>query len=92
MHYLKTIRAESIRILIVLGTIFGFDLALGDWQLEHVQAKLHLLRKALNPPPEFLQGVNELVHVKRPIYGLPNSSKPFTIPLLIHSIHDRSGS
>lgn len=84
IHDLEAICSESIRILIVVSAIFGFDIFLADRQQVHAHTKSHLLRKAFTTPPELLLDVNKFVHLKRPIYGLPDAGEYWNDTLVRH--------
>ena len=45
LHDSRTVRAESIRLVIALATIFGLRLSVADWRQGYIQSKSKLLRK-----------------------------------------------
>ncbi len=73
LHDTRTVRPESIRLIIALATIFGLKLSVADWRQGYVQSKSTLLRKVFIRPKELELKANELVQVLRPVYGLADA-------------------
>ena len=50
LHDTRTVRAESIRLVLAMATIFGLKLSVADWRQGYVQSKSPLLRKIFVRP------------------------------------------
>ena len=84
LHDLRTVRAESIRLVIALATIFGLKLSVADWRQGYIQSKSQLLRKVFVRPKELHLNANELVQVIRPVYGLADAGEYWADTLSRH--------
>lgn len=61
VHDSATVRAQSVRLLLALGTIFGLRISVADWTQGYVQSKSHLKREIFTRPKELELNQNELV-------------------------------
>ena len=84
VHDARTVRPESICLLVALGIIFGLELFTADWKQDYIQSKSAVKRDILIRPAELEFNTNELVKIVRPIYGLPDSGEYYADTLAHH--------
>ncbi len=84
VHDARTVRPESLRLLVALGTILGLNFTVADWKQGYVQSKSELRRKVFIKPQELNLAPDELVRVLRPVYGLPDAGEYWSDTLSNH--------
>jgi len=75
VHNSTTLRPTSLRLLIALATILGFDIWSTDMKQGYLQSASDLQRKIFTKPKILDLGKNELLQIVRPLYGLPDSGE-----------------
>lgn len=73
VHSATTLKQASIRLLIALATIFGFDMWSTDITQAYLQSESNLRRKIFDRPDVLELGPDELLHVIKPLHGLSDA-------------------
>lgn len=73
VHNSTTLKSSSVRIILALATILGFDVSNSDVKQSYVQSASQLLRKVFIKPKELDLAVNEFIQILLPLYGLIES-------------------
>ena len=84
VHDTKTVRTDSFRLLIALGTLLGLRLSLIDWKQGYAQCDSKLLRRVFIRPKELELKMNELVQIMKPVYGLSDAGDYWASTLTNH--------
>ena len=72
--YSPTVNRSSVRIMLAVAAAMRLDIYLRDISQAYVSSDAHLLREVyVIPPPELGLDEDILWHVRRPLYGLPES-------------------
>lgn len=75
IHDTRTVRPESIRVLVAIATIFGMRLSIFDWLQSYTQSGSNLLRDVFISPSELHLTPQQLVQILLPVYGLTESGE-----------------
>lgn len=85
VHNSPTVSQQSIRLLIAIATIFGFEIWSEDMTQAYLQGAERILRKVyIKGKPEFQLEDYELLEVLRPLYGLADAGDYWHAKFLRH--------
>jgi Reverse transcriptase (RNA-dependent DNA polymerase) len=73
VHGITALKQQSVRILLAVAAISGFDIEAADVIVAYVQSVENLQRYVFVRPSCVQLDQNELVRVGKPLYGLPDS-------------------
>lgn len=75
VHVSNTVKHSSLRLLVAVAAIFGFDLWSMDVRQAYLQAATPLLRDVYVEPPRDVLNLNqgELLKLLKPLYGLSDA-------------------
>jgi Reverse transcriptase (RNA-dependent DNA polymerase) len=73
VHATTTLKQQSVRILLALAALFGFEVTAADVIAAYVQSAENLQRDVFVRPSCMKLGPKELIRIVKPLYGLPDS-------------------
>jgi hypothetical protein len=73
VHGSTTLKKQSVRLLLAIAAIFGFDIIATDVVQAYLQSAQDLQREVFVRPECVDLAPNELLRVVKPLYGLPDS-------------------
>ena len=90
VHDTATLQPQSVRLLLALASIFGFDVWTSDVTQAYLQSSEPLARKIFirEPVPEFELDPKECLELLKPLYGLCESGDLWHATLDKHHRHD----
>jgi transposase InsO family protein len=88
VHSTTNLKQQSIRILLALASIFGFDLWSSDVNQAYLQSAAELQRDIFIQPEELALGPNELIKLVLPLYGITEGGDYWGETLTNHHIND----
>lgn len=86
VHNATTLKQSSLRLLIVLASILGFDMYSIDVDQKYLQPASKLRRKIFIKPDIIDLGPDELLQLVKPIYGLTKSRVYWNETLRLHHV------
>ena len=90
VHDTRTVRAESIRLLVTIATWLNLSLSVADWKQGYIQSKSLLDRKIYIDPKELNLPSDVLIQITRPVYGLADAGEYWHDTLSNH-LHEHLG-
>lgn len=88
VHNSVNVKQSSVRILVALATILGFDLWSMDVKQAYLQSASNLRRDVYVRPDEMNLSPNELLQIIKPLYGLSDSGDYWCETFSRFHIHD----
>jgi Reverse transcriptase (RNA-dependent DNA polymerase) len=88
IHNTTNFKQQSIRIILALASIFGFDLWSSDVNQAYLQSASKLQRDIFIRPEELNFGLNELLKLFLPLYGLTEGGDYWRETLTKHHTDD----
>jgi Reverse transcriptase (RNA-dependent DNA polymerase) len=88
IHNTTNLKQQSIRIILALASIFGFDLWSSDVNQAYLQSASRLQREIFTRPDELNLGPNELLQLVLPLYGLTEGGDYWGETLADHHSND----
>lgn len=74
MNTANTIRQHSIRVVVTIASLFGYDIWTQDVSQAYLQASESLKREIyVRPPVEFQLSSDKLLRLDKPLYGLSDA-------------------
>ena len=88
VHNTANIKQSSIRMIMALATILGFDIWSLDVRQAYIQSAAALQRDVYIKPKELDLGPGELLQIIKPLYGLSDSGDYWCETFACFHIHD----
>jgi Reverse transcriptase (RNA-dependent DNA polymerase) len=88
VHDGNNLRQSSLRLIMAVAAVFGFDVWSEDIRQAYLQAAEPLLRDVYIRPPSMSLGTRELLKLLRPLYGLSESGDYLAETLQDHHLRD----
>ena len=90
VHDSQTVHASSVRIVVCLAAIFGFEIWSSDVKLAYLQSSEPMTRRVFikNPAPQFGLEEDQCLELLKPLYGLSDSGDSWHATLDKHLVRD----
>jgi transposase InsO family protein len=89
IHNSTTLKHQSVRLILALASVFGFDLWSSDVNQAYLQSAEKLQRDIFIRPEELDLGPDELLQLVLPLYGITESGDYWGETLTEHHIKDQ---
>jgi Reverse transcriptase (RNA-dependent DNA polymerase) len=88
VHTAVPLHQESVRTILALAAVLGFNVWTTDIAQAHLQRAEKLHKKIFSSPPLMDLGPDELLQLSRPLYGLSEAGDYWSETLMQHHLHD----
>lgn len=88
IHNSTTLKHQSVRLILALASVFGFDLWSSDVNQAYLQSAEQLKRDIFIRPDELMLAPDELLQLILPLYGITESGDYWGETLTDHHIND----